>query len=168
MVLNPFGKGKKPEKVEKVELEPATLDEIFPAKKPSFYSRLKQDVNYYLKDLALAGIGCYFFFSLFSHNGCFDSLRTKDAMQYRSKDNLVKVVESVEEEWKDNEQYMVLDGYNPKVIRKVKFKDGSDTWLSYRTMAHQPYMKWLHGDEFDPKVGERYEVRGRVIVRKVE
>ena len=59
-------------------------------------------------------------------------------------------------------------GYNPRVVRIVEFEDGSTSYLNYRTMAHQPFMRWLKGKEFNPRVGERYEVKDNKLVRKVE
>lgn len=59
---------------------------------------------------------------------------------------------------KDNVIYSpTLDGYNPKVIREVTFEDGTETNLEYRTLAWQPFRKWMREQEFNPQPGEKYD-----------
>ena len=118
----------------------------------------------------------YAIFSLGSYNGCFDSDRTIEAAKHHDVGNPVKTIASVEEEWSDNSalafasSMMGGGGYNPHVTRRIVFEDGSQGTISYRTLACQPIRKWLRGDEFDPKPGEKYEVfpSGQLLVRKVE
>ncbi len=115
--------------------------------------------------LCLAIYGCS------SHNGMFDSMRTKEAAWLQGNPtNTVRTVAAVEEEWKDNVTYsLMMDGYNPKVRREVTFEDGSQTTLNYRTLAWQPIMRWKNGDMFNPQPGEQYEVTSRnQIVRKIQ
>jgi hypothetical protein len=120
-------------------------------------------------------IGGCILFSLASHNGLLDSNRTKQTEQLYDKNNPTKVVSGVEEEWRDNSPFSLASsiaggaGYNPRVIRKVTFEDSSQTTLDYRVLAHQPFRRWIRGDEFNPQVGEMYEVtKHNQFVRKVE
>ena len=118
----------------------------------------------------------YMLVFLASHNGCMDSYRTKSAARNLQKpSNPIKTVAVVREEWRDNSEWAAFSaamgggGYNPRVIRRVIFKDGSITTLDYRVMAHQPFRRWISGEEFDPKPGEQYEVtRYNTIVAKKE
>ena len=109
-------------------------------------------------------VGGWILCGLLSHNGCVDSARTKNAMRNHRKNNPVKVVKDVKETWRDNSTMALIysvfggGGYNPQVIRMITFEDGSKTHLNYRTMAHQPFMRWLHGEEFNPQPGEIYEI----------
>jgi len=109
-------------------------------------------------------------YSLASHNGHLDSMRTKETSHLQGLvGNKIKTVASVEEYWKDNVTYsLMMDGYNPLVRRNVLFEDGSQTTLRYRTLAWQPLMKWINGNEFNHRQGEQYEVTSsNDIVRKV-
>ena len=128
-----------------------------------------------LKTGAKYAIGGYILFSLASHNGCLDSDRARLARRLHDDNNPVKIVKSVEEEWKDNSTLALVSsamggaGYNPRVIRKVTFEDGTQTTLDYRTMAHQPFRRWIGGEEFNPQVGETYEVtKNNQLIKKVE
>jgi len=115
-------------------------------------------------------LGSYIYFSLLSHNGCMDSDREERAARKHHINNPIRTVESVEETWKDNNPYCFISGagYNPRVIRNITFEDGSTTRLDYRTAAHQPYRRWLRGNEFNPKPNERFEVDpNNRLVRKV-
>ena len=125
-------------------------------------------VGDYLKTGAKVAVGGLILYSIASHNGLLDSYRTKEARELRGE--ATKTVATVEESWKDNVVYSpTLDGYNPKVIREVTFEDGTETSLEYRTLAWQPFRRWLRGEEFNPQPGEKYEVTFRnTIVRKVE
>ncbi len=116
-------------------------------------------------EVAKVAIGGLVLYSLLSHNGLLDSPRTKMASRLHNMDNSTKTVSYVDEKWSDN--IPMMHGYNPRVIRNVNFDDGSQTTLSYRTMAWQPFMRWLGGEEFDPQVGERYEVSHGQLVKKV-
>ncbi len=102
----------------------------------------------------------YMIFSLGSHNGCLDSDRTGGALRHQNPSNPIKTVVSVEEEWSDNSALSMISGgvYNPHVRREITFEDGSKAMLSYRTQAWQPIRRWLRGEEFNPKPGEKYEV----------
>ena len=112
-----------------------------------------------LKGAVSIAIVVFTLYDIASHNGKFDSMRTKEAIEHHNPNNTIKTVANVEEKWKDDIMYsLTLDGYNPQVSRKVTFKDGSQTKLTYRTLAWQPFMSWKNGNEFDPKQGERYEV----------
>ncbi len=116
-----------------------------------------------------AYITIYMALYLGSQNGCLDSQRTKSAERYyRTCETSVKTVKQVSEEWRDNEtSFLDISGFNPQVIRTVEFEDGSKSVLSYRTMAHQPLVRWIRGEEFNPKPGEKYEVTSQGgIVRK--
>ncbi len=116
-------------------------------------------------------LGGYIIFALMDNNGCLDSDRTRETQWlHRLQGAQVKTVENVEERWRDDIFCSpMFDGYNPQVIREVIFDDGSQTTLSYRTLAWQPFMRWKNGEEFSPKVGERYEVTSRnQLVRKLE
>jgi hypothetical protein len=117
----------------------------------------------------------YILVSLASHNGCMDSRRTKNARYLQKPSNPTKTVAIVTEEWRDNSEWAAFSaamgggGYNPRVIRTVIFDDGSTTTLDYRVMAHQPFRRWISGEEFDPKPGEKYEVtRYNTIAAKRE
>jgi hypothetical protein len=128
-----------------------------------------------LKTGVKVAIGGYIFFSLASHNGCLDSNRTKSARQLHDENNPTKVVANIEEEWKDNSTLAFVSsamggaGYNPRVIRRVTFEDGTQTTLDYRVLAHQPFRKWIAGEEFNPKVGDKYEVtKQNQLVRELE
>ncbi len=100
-------------------------------------------------------------------NGLGDSLRTKSANDYHNDNNPVKTVAKVEEKWYDNEVYSIdLTGFNPLVIRQITFDDETTTSLRYRTLAHQPFRRWIVGEEFNPQVGERYEVTSSGILRQ--
>jgi len=127
-------------------------------------------VGDYLKTGAKVAVGGLIFYSLASHNGMLDSNRTREARGYSNASNPIKTVATVKERLEDNVVYSpTLDGYNPKVIREVTFEDGSETRLEYRTLAWQPFRKWLGGEEFNPHPSEKYEVTSRnMIVRKVE
>ena len=127
-------------------------------------------VGDYLKTGAKVAVGGLILYSLASHNGMLDSNRTREAREYNNASNPIKTVATVKERWEDNVVYSpTLDGYNPKVIREVTFEDGSETRLAYRTLAWQPFRKWLRGEEFNPQPSEKYEVTSRnMIVRKVE
>jgi hypothetical protein len=128
-----------------------------------------------LKTGVKCAIGAYVILMLASHNGCLDSNRTKQARHLHEVNNLTKVVSSVEEKWKDNSTLAMVScafgggGYNPRVIRGVTFEDGTQTILNYRVLAHQPLRKWISGEEFNPQVGEKYEVtKYNQLVRKIE
>ena len=123
-----------------------------------------------LKYAALMAVGFFFL----SHNGCLDSRRTKQTRWLHSSDNLVKSVANVDESWRDNSEIAMLTcvfgggGYNPQVIRTITFEDGTETTVKYRTLAHQPFRRWGGGDEFDPELGEEYEVTPQnELVRKI-
>jgi hypothetical protein len=131
------------------------------------------------EDILRTGAKCailgYTVFFLASHNGFLDSNRTKQTRQLHNENNPKKVVASVKEEWKDNSTIALVSsmmgggGYNPRVIRRVTFEDETQTTLDYRVMAHQPFRRWISGKEFNPQVGERYEVTNHnQLVRKVE
>lgn len=121
-----------------------------------------------LGTIATALIGAYSIFSLASHNGVLDSMRTKEANKYIHNTDITKVVHSVEEEWEDYFPWM-LDGYNPKVTRTVTFEDGTETTLTYRTLAHQPYRKLISGEEFKPQKGEKYLVaKDNTLISKLK
>ena len=110
------------------------------------------------------------------HNGCMDSYRTEQARYFLSNpENPIKTIASVEEKWKNNSPLEFFSsatggvGYNPLIIRTVTFEDQSQTKLRYRTLAWQPFRKWISGEDFNPQIGERYEVDSHNrIVRKVE
>lgn len=120
---------------------------------------LKQKIRTIPKTVGTMIIGGLILYNLASHNGKLDSLRSKEARKYHNSTNPIKIIENVEETWKDDWSLSpMLDGYNPRVIRKITFQDGSKTKLDYRTHAWQPFMKWRNGDEFNPKPNEKYEV----------
>jgi hypothetical protein len=128
-----------------------------------------------LKTGAKYAIGGYILFSLASHNGCLDSSRVKQARQLHNENNSTKVVANVEEEWRDNSTLELVSsamggaGYNPRVIRRVTFEDGTETTLDYRVLAHQPFRRWIAGEEFNPQVGDKYEVtKQNQLVRELE
>ncbi|MFA5797907.1 MAG: hypothetical protein WC916_07805 [Candidatus Woesearchaeota archaeon] len=130
---------------------------------------------YVLKKGVKYGIGICIGFYLLSHNGFLDSDRTKQAEQLHNANNPTKVVASVNEKWSDNSMFALASsmigggGYNPRVIREVIFEDGSQTTLDYRVLAHQPFVRWMAGEEFNPKVGERYEVtKNNQLVRPIK
>ena len=111
------------------------------------------------------------------HNGMNDSLRTKGARRYHNPENPIKTIRSVEETWEDNKLYLSDGtGYNPLAKRKIIFDDGSETTLRYRTLAWQPFRRWIAGEELNPQPGERYEVtsddtleyKSNSLVQKVE
>lgn len=124
--------------------------------------RLKQKLGTVL-------IGGLILYNLASQNGILDSMRTKEARRYISSDNSIKTVANVEEKWKNYWSCTpMLDDYNPRVIRKVTFKDGSKTRLDYRILAWQPFVRWKNGEEFNPRPEEKYEVTSwNQIVRRV-
>ncbi len=130
---------------------------------------LKHTTKEYLKTGAKCVFGALIAINLASHNGFYDSMRTKEALRYQDPTNPVKVVSKVKEKWKDDKIYsLALEGYNPRVIRTVTFNDGSQIKLDYRVLAWKPFMKWKNGEEFDPKPGERYELtKQNGLVRKV-
>lgn len=121
-------------------------------------------------------VGGFVLYTLASSNGCLDSLRTKETRQYSNQKNPIKIVKGIEEEWKDNSAFALASsaiggcGYNPRVIRKITFEDGTQTILDYRVLAWQPFMRWKNGEEFNPKVGEKYEVEKEynTLLRKLE
>lgn len=107
--------------------------------------------------------------SLIDHNGGMDSPRTSQAIRLSSPNNPIKTVASVYEEWEDSTLF-ALDGtgYNPLVIRHITFEDGTETGVRYRTLAWQPFRRWIRGDEFSPQKGEQYEVTlNNNFVRKI-
>jgi len=130
--------------------------------------RLKKRIGDGLRFGATVAVGGLIFYSLATHNGFLDSNRTKETEILKA--TKVKTVKNVEEKWTDNTVYSpTLDGYNPKVIRKVTFEDDSNTTLSYRTLAWQPFMKWKNGEEFNPQPGEKYAVSSdNSIVRRLK
>lgn len=125
-------------------------------------------VRGFLQSGAKTVAGGFMLYTIASHNGCLDSYRIKEARGLQGE--ATKTVATVDETWKDDGVYTpTLDGYNPKVIREVRFDDGTETTLGYRTLAWQPFRKWLRGEEFDPQPGEKYEVTSNnMIVRKVK
>ena len=131
--------------------------------------KLKEKSAIIIKKGALFGLGAYLLFHLTSNNGLLDSNRTKETGYLNKPSNQVKQVVHVDEEWRDNKIYSLdLTGYNPKVIRHVQFSDGTETTLNYRTLAWQPFRKWMSGEEFEPKKGEQYEVtQNNAIVKKI-
>ncbi len=129
-----------------------------------FGYRTADKVGYGVKRVLPGMFAGYVIFSLGSHNGCIDSDRTKEAARHHKPENPVKTVVSVEEHWRDNSDFdffasmMGGGGYNPHVTRRVVFDDGSQAILNYRTEAWKSMKRWLNGEEFDPKPGEKYEV----------
>jgi len=133
-------------------------------------------IGFIPKGLIVLGLG-YAFVTCADHNGMNDSLRTKTARRYHNPENPIKTVRNVEENWKDNRLHS-LDGtgFNPLVKRRVIFEDGSETNLRYRTLAWQPFRRWMIGEEFNPQQGEKYEVtrndsseyRINSLIQKVE
>jgi len=113
-----------------------------------------------LKDGAKYALGAYILFNLTSHNGCLDSRRTKQAEGLYDANNPVKIVANVDEEWRDNSPFVLFGAYNPRVIRRVTFEDGTQATLDYRVLAYQPFRRLVSGEEFNPQVGERYQVTG--------
>lgn len=114
-------------------------------------------------------IGTYILFNVASGNGCFDANRTKEALRSYAnhQGNVVKIVSNVEE--KLDMGYNSSTWINPKVTREIDFDDRTETTLSYRTHVWQPLRKWVNGEEFSPKVGEKYEVTDHnQLVRRVE
>lgn len=133
-----------------------------------------RNIRYTLWRGAKIAFATYLIIQLGSHNGCFDSPRTKEARRYHNPQNPVKVVRRVGERWKDNSTLALVSsavggsGYNPRVIRDIEFDDGSKTRLDYRVLAWQPFVRWVNGKEFDPKPGEKYEVdKHNGLVRKM-
>ena len=121
-----------------------------------------------MKTGAKVAVGGLILYTLASHNGCNDSYRTNEARRLQGEST--KTVATIEETWKDNiVSSPTLDGYNPRVIRKVTFEDGTQTTLDYRTLAHQPFRRWIAGEEFNPQVGEAYKVtKNNQLVKKIE
>ena len=114
-------------------------------------------------------IGGSILFNLMSANGCFDSNRTKEALRFyeNRQRNVTKTVSDVEEEF--DPCYNSSTWINPRVTREVEFDDGTEITLSYRTHTWQPIRRWINGEEFSPKVGEKYEVTDHnQLVRKLE
>ena len=119
--------------------------------------------------LAKYAIGGYFLFNLMSANGCFDSNRTREALRFyeNRQGNVTRIVSNVEEEVDPG--YNSSTWINPRVTREVEFDDGTKIILSYRTQTWQSIRKLINGEEFSPKVGERYEVTDHnQLVRKLE
>ena len=104
----------------------------------------------------------YLAFQLGSTNGVFDSLRTKDGEDLADPSDPIKTVSSVVETWKDTVPYSPDGtGFNPRVIREISFEDGTHITLDYRVLVWQPLRKWIHGEEFNPQVGQKYEISPR-------
>ena len=119
--------------------------------------------------LAKYAIGGYILFNLMSAHSCFDSNRIKEALRFceNRHGNVTKTVSNVEEEFDPG--YNSSTWINPKVTREVRFEDGTEITLSYRTHTWQPIRRWINGEEFSPKAGEKYEVTDHnQLVRKLE
>ncbi len=134
---------------------------------------MRQELSDKIKGLAkwTAGvaIGAAVIVNLSDGNGMLDSMRTKEAQRYHNSKHQTKKVTDVQESWRDTLILSpTMDGYNPQVTREVTFDDGSRTTLKYRTLAWQPFVRWINGEEFNPKPGETYEVAaGNRLVRKI-
>ena len=123
------------------------------------HSESKKELTSGLKQLLLAIIVVYSAYTILSHNGLFDSRRTKEAIRDYNANNPIKTVKNVQEEWSDNKFYApMMDGYNPRVLRTVKFEDGTQTTLDYRVYAWPLVKKIVSGETFNPKPGEKYQV----------
>lgn len=119
--------------------------------------------------LVMYAIGGYVLFNFMSANGCLDSNRTREALRFyeNRQGNIVKTISNVEEGFDFG--YNSSTWINPRITREVEFDDGTETTLLYRIRAWQPFVKWINGEEFSPKVGEKYEVTSdNQLVRKLE